>query len=66
MSTMTRIKDNQQHVCLEQLDESAMAELSINSKHHTIVQDTNIFSTKSKHKVPIFMEAAKTELHQNN
>lgn len=65
-ATTTRIKDHQQHMCLEQLDKSAMAELSINSEHHTIVQDTNIFSTKSKHTVPIFTEAAKTELHQNN
>jgi len=66
MSTTTRIKDNQQHMCLEQLDKSAMAELRINSEHYTIVQDTNIFSTKSKHTVLIFMEAGKTELHQNN
>ena len=66
MSTTTRIKDYQQHKCLEQLDMSAMAELSINSKHHTILQDTNILSTKSKHTIPIFMEAAKTELHPNN
>jgi len=66
MSTTTRIKDYQQQKCLEQLDMSAMAELSINSKHHTILQDTNILSTKSKHTIPIFMEAAKTELHPNN
>jgi hypothetical protein len=66
MSTTTRIKDRQQHMCLEQLDKSAMAELNINREHHTILQDTNILSTKSKHSIPIFMEAAKTELHPNS
>jgi hypothetical protein len=65
MST-TRIKDHQQHMCLEQLDKSAMAELSINREQHTILQDKDILSTKSKHTIPIFMEAAKTELHPNN
>jgi hypothetical protein len=59
MSTTTRIKDHQQHKCLEQLDKSAMAELSINREHHTILQDTNILSTKSKHTIPIFMVKVK-------
>lgn len=53
-------------MCLEQLDKSAMAELSINREHHTILQDTNILSIKSKHTILIFMEATKTELHPNN
>jgi hypothetical protein len=66
MSTTTRIKDHQQQMCLEQLDKSTMAELSINREHHTMLQDTNILYTRSIHTILIFNEAAKTELHPNN
>jgi hypothetical protein len=66
MSTTTRIKDHQQHMCLEELDKSATAELSTDREHHAILQDTDILSTKSKHTIPIFMGAAKTELQPSN
>jgi hypothetical protein len=57
MSTTTRIKDHQQHMCLEQLDKSTMAEISINREHHTMLQDINILYTRSKHTILIFMES---------
>jgi hypothetical protein len=62
----TRLKDHQQHICLEHPDKSAMAEHSINLGHLILLHNSTILSTKPRDMDLIIREAIEIELHSNS
>jgi DNA-binding IclR family transcriptional regulator len=62
----TRLKDHQQHICLEHPDKSGMAEHSIDLGHRIPFHNTSILATKTRYMDHIIREAIENELHPNN
>jgi hypothetical protein len=65
-SIPTRVKEHQQHICLEHPDKSAVEEHNTILGHQIQLQDNNILSTKSRYMGQMVREATEIKLHPKN
>jgi hypothetical protein len=62
----TRLKEHQWHIILEHPDKSAVAEHSINQRHHIQFRNSSILATKTRYMDHSVREAIEIELQPYN